>query len=55
MQEYTKPIYACDDHIDMAIDDFLIENETFPVLLKAEDGTCSYCKKAAAYLLSKSE
>lgn len=54
MEEYI-PIYSCDDHIDLAIDDFLVENETFPLLSKAEEGTCSYCEKAAVYVLNKAE
>lgn len=55
MKEYIELIYACEDHIDLAIDDFLVENETFPVLTKAERGTCSYCENAAEYVLNKSE
>lgn len=55
MKDYIELIYACEDHIDLAIDDFLVENETFPVLIKAERGTCSYCENAAEYVLNKSE
>lgn len=55
MHEYINLIYACEDHIDLAIDDFLVENETFPVLSKADNGTCSYCENAAVYVLNKSE
>jgi CxxH/CxxC protein (TIGR04129 family) len=55
MEEYINPIYACGEHIDMAIDDFLVDNETFPVLSKAEEGTCSYCSKPAEYVLTKKE
>jgi|GEM_PF-570799 len=55
MQEYIEPIYACGEHIDMAIDDFLVENETFPVLSKAAEGKCSYCSRPAEYILIKEE
>jgi CxxH/CxxC protein (TIGR04129 family) len=55
MQEYIDLIYACEDHIDLAIDDFLVEYETFPVLSKAEKITCSYCENAAVYVLNKSK
>jgi len=55
MKEYIDLIYACEDHIDLAIDDFLVENETFPVLTKADKATCSYCENVAEYVLNKSE
>jgi len=55
MQEDNRPVQACEDHIDIAIDDFIDKNETFPLLTKAIEGNCSYCEKAAVYLLSISE
>lgn len=50
MQEKNK--YSCDEHMDIAFDDFLIENETFPCLKEAEGKKCSYCGKNAVYVLS---
>lgn len=46
---------CCEKHIDMAFDDFLVENETYPILKKCEDGCCSYCSEKASYILIKSE
>lgn len=43
--------YCCEDHIDMAFDDFLIENETFPCLEKSKDCKCNYCDKVSEYVL----
>lgn len=50
-----KNKYCCDDHVDMAFDDYLLENETFPYLEKvAQDECnlkCSYCENIAVYIL----
>jgi CxxH/CxxC protein (TIGR04129 family) len=54
LKEYIELIYACEDHIDLAIDDFLVKNETFPLLSEAKTGNCSYCEKPAKYILNKS-
>lgn len=43
--------YCCENHVDMAIDDFLLENETFPYLEKTEQCKCAYCDKTAEYVL----
>lgn len=44
---------ACEEHMDMAFDDFLIENEAFPNLCEAADEKCSYCDKKAKYVLKE--
>lgn len=44
---------ACEEHMDMAFDDFLIENEVFPNLCEAADEKCSYCDKKAKYVLKE--
>ncbi|MDD3223193.1 MAG: CxxH/CxxC protein [Clostridium sp.] len=45
-------IYACERHIDMAFDDYLVDNESFPELEKADSKhKCSYCEKEAEYEL----
>jgi CxxH/CxxC protein (TIGR04129 family) len=51
MPEKNK--YTCDEHIDLAFDDFLVEYETFPSLEKVKNKKCSYCSKEAAYSLSE--
>lgn len=43
--------YCCEDHVDMAFDDFLVENEIFPYLEKTKDCKCTYCDKDAQYVL----
>lgn len=43
--------YCCQDHVDIAFDDFLVEKETFPYLEKTESNKCSYCNKKAEYVL----
>ncbi|WP_291724254.1 CxxH/CxxC protein [Clostridium sp.] len=47
--------YSCNDHIDIAIDDFLVENETFPYMFYVDNQCskpkCSYCSKDAVYIL----
>jgi CxxH/CxxC protein (TIGR04129 family) len=50
--------YSCSDHINIAIDDFLIENETYPNLVYADTSIqeksnlkCDYCSKNALYVL----
>ncbi len=47
-----KNIYCCEEHVDMAFDDFLVEEESFPELQKAqEECTCDYCSEKAVYSL----
>lgn len=35
----------------MAIDDFILENETFPIIEEDTEHTCAYCPTEAAYRL----
>lgn len=51
MREKNK--FCCEDHVDMAFDEFLVENETFPYLETIEGVKCSYCNKIAKYILKK--
>lgn len=53
--EKTKGIsYCCEDHTDIAFDDFINCNETFPYLEKVTDNEkCSYCEKKALYVLKR--
>lgn len=43
--------YSCETHINMAIDDFLVENETFPCLEKVSNRICNYCAGKAIYII----
>ncbi|MDF2881161.1 MAG: hypothetical protein K0R54_1718 [Clostridiaceae bacterium] len=49
MQEKNK--LCCEDHMDIAFDNFLAENETFPYIEAANHEKCSYCEKEAKYIL----
>lgn len=45
-------ICSCEEHLDMAFDDFLVEYEIWPELKKAEEAlSCSYCGSKAIYCL----
>lgn len=46
-----RMIYSCTEDYDMAIDDFILENNTFPVIVEDLNGMCSYCKNKSAYRL----
>lgn len=48
-------MYSCENHIDIAIDDFLVKNETFPILNSSKDRKCDYCDDVAVYVLSRSK
>lgn len=41
--------YACDEHIEDAMDDVINESETFPTINKIEGTKCSYCDKKNTY------
>ena len=55
MQQNNNQICACEEHIDLAFDDFLVNNETFPLLTKIVDEKCNYCEKEAIYALKISD
>lgn len=42
-------IYACLEHVEMAIDDFVNKAETAPEVQKIQNEKCSYCKEEAQY------
>lgn len=50
-----KNKFCCCDHVDIAFDDYLLENETFPYLEKISEDEpeikCCYCESAAIYKL----
>ncbi|MGB4587897.1 MAG: CxxH/CxxC protein [Clostridiaceae bacterium] len=46
-----RMIYSCTEDYDMAIDDFILESKTFPVIVEDQSGICSYCKNKSAYRL----
>lgn len=46
-------IYACREHVEMAIDDFVNKTETAPQIIKVENEKCSYCKDDAEYQIKE--
>ncbi|WP_125154144.1 CxxH/CxxC protein [Clostridium rectalis] len=51
---HEKNKFSCEEHIDIAIDDFLVDYETFPILTNIDNSTnksCNYCAKNALYEL----
>ena len=46
-----KYIFCCEEHTDMAFDDFLVYNETFPNFVSSSLHKCSYCENNAKYVL----
>ena len=50
-----EKIYCCIEDSDMAIDDFVLENETFPVMEEDKENICLYCSEPSAYVLSKKQ
>lgn len=50
-------IYSCEEHIDIAMDTIVDEQETFPHLeqVSAEENLsthCEYCRKSAIYVVA---
>lgn len=49
-------IYACEEHVDLAIDTIVDEFETFPMLSKVEgeelSTACEYCQNTAVYVVA---
>lgn len=51
--EEEKNKYFCEEHLDKAFDDYLIENEEFPDVYEVKDHKCDYCGKQAKYKLER--
>lgn len=49
LKYHSKKNFACDDHIDMVMDEYINDNETFPELIECETETCNYCKNKSKY------
>lgn len=47
-----REIYSCLEDYDLAIDDFILESQTFPVIQEDTTGTCPYCQMPSAYRLT---
>ncbi|MDG5472380.1 CxxH/CxxC protein [Jeotgalibacillus sp. ET6] len=57
MKEFFKmKIYCCEEHVELALDVFVDEEETFPELRTVDNPerlstNCEYCRNQAAYLV----
>ena len=41
--------YACEEHMDEVMDDFINEYETFPIIEEHQGEKCTYCDKKSKY------
>ncbi|TDL32025.1 CxxH/CxxC protein [Jeotgalibacillus sp. S-D1] len=49
-------IYCCKEHVELALDVFVDEEETFPALCTVDNPndlstTCEYCSSTSAYIV----
>ena len=52
MKEMYEEIFACMEHVEQAIDDYVNSKEATPQLIKTDKKEkCSYCKKNAEYII----
>lgn len=42
-------LYACLEHVEIAIDDYVNEKEAAPQIVKVQNKKCSYCNEDAEY------
>ncbi|MGG7179239.1 CxxH/CxxC protein [Clostridium paraputrificum] len=42
-------IYACSEHVDEGIDEYVNEKETFPILSECTSGRCFSCDNNSNY------
>ena len=42
-------VYACEEHIDEAMDEVINEKETFPIINEITEKKCNDCNKEAKY------
>lgn len=49
----NKEIFSCEEHIDMAIDDYVNFFEEAPEILNIDTGKCEYCDRVACYSVKK--
>jgi len=53
-KDNREEIYACLEHVDMAIDEFLVDVEDAPNITEVENDKlkCMFCEEKAKYKLS---
>ncbi|HEY5562438.1 MAG TPA: CxxH/CxxC protein [Clostridiaceae bacterium] len=45
-------IYCCENHINIGIDEYITDHETFPIMIGVLEDKCDYCNLPAIYQLS---
>lgn len=54
MKEKSEKIYACFEHVDLALDDYVNFQEAAPQIITfKEEEKCSYCTNKAEYIIMK--
>ncbi|NYB73193.1 CxxH/CxxC protein [Sedimentibacter hydroxybenzoicus DSM 7310] len=46
-------MYACREHVEIAIDDFVNDMEAAPQITVTDNEICSYCNEKAEYRIGK--
>ena len=44
-----EKVYACEEHMDEAMDEVIDGKETYPVINEITGYKCTYCEKEAKY------
>ncbi len=51
----NKEFFSCEEHIDMAIDDYVNYEGEAPEVLRDSGHKCKYCDKVAVYVVKQPE
>jgi len=51
----NKKIFSCEEHVDMAIDDYVNDKGEAPEVLMDSGHKCNYCENAAVYIVKQPE
>jgi|UPI0003A063BE CxxH/CxxC protein (TIGR04129 family) len=51
----SRKIYACKDHVEDAMDDFINYEETFPIIEEVKGVKCNYCENDSCYIIKSKE
>lgn len=55
MIRVNKEIFSCQEHIDMAIDDYVNYEGQAPEVLRKLGNRCRYCNNEAIYIVKEPE
>jgi CxxH/CxxC protein (TIGR04129 family) len=51
----NNEIFSCEEHIDMAIDDFVNDRGQAPEVMMYSGQKCNYCSNLAVYIVKAAE